>query len=258
MLAAGRAPGRKHILEGSTGGTGRQRWWVTGSIPPLGAAASDSHLTYFSNYFYPDCSSWQVCKWQCDFVCCLQFPPLRVSRRESFDLARGGDSSQFSSVCECQLRCCERCSPGHRSLVTHARTHTHTRLTMLYSLHPLLHQEAKASARPHSAAHLFGGPYQLLMGFPGDASGKEPSCQCRRPKRCAIDPWVRKIPWGGHGNPFQYSCLENPMDRGAWWITVHRVAKSQTWLKRLSTHAPTFDTVLIKEIKSNPREESFF
>ena len=55
--------------------------WVTGSIPPLGAAASDSHLTYFSNYFYPDCSSWQVCKWQCDFVCCLQFPPLRVSRR---------------------------------------------------------------------------------------------------------------------------------------------------------------------------------
>ena len=32
---------------------------------------------------------------------------------------------------------------------------------------------------------------------------------------------------GGHGNPFQYSCLENPMDRGAWWVTVHRVAKSQ-------------------------------
>ena len=144
--------------------------------------------------------------------------------------------------------------PGH----TRTHTHTHTRLTMLYSLQLLLHQEAKASARPHSAAHLFGGPYQLLMGFPGDASGKEPSCQCRRPKRCAIDPWVRKIPWGGHGNPFQYSCLENPMDGGAWWITVHRVAKSQTWLKRLSTHAPTFDTVLIKEIKSNPREESFF
>ena len=31
---------------------------------------------------------------------------------------------------------------------------------------------------------------------------------------------------GGHGNPLQYSCLENPMDRGAWWATVHRVAKS--------------------------------
>ena len=33
---------------------------------------------------------------------------------------------------------------------------------------------------------------------------------------------------GGHGNPLQYSCLENPMDRGAWWDIVHRVAKSQT------------------------------
>ena len=34
-----------------------------------------------------------------------------------------------------------------------------------------------------------------------------------------------------HGNPLQYSCLENPMDREAWWATVHRVAKSQTGLK---------------------------
>ena len=35
----------------------------------------------------------------------------------------------------------------------------------------------------------------------------------------------------GNGNPLQYSCLENPMDRGAWWVTVHGVAKSQTRLK---------------------------
>ena len=33
---------------------------------------------------------------------------------------------------------------------------------------------------------------------------------------------------GGHGNPLQYSCLENPMDRGTWWATVHRVAESNT------------------------------
>ena len=39
-----------------------------------------------------------------------------------------------------------------------------------------------------------------------------------------------------HGNPFQYSCLENPMDRGAWWATVYRVTKSQTQVKQLSTH----------------------
>ena len=37
---------------------------------------------------------------------------------------------------------------------------------------------------------------------------------------------------GGHGNPLQYSCLENPMDKGAWWTTVHGVAESQTGLSR--------------------------
>ena len=42
-------------------------------------------------------------------------------------------------------------------------------------------------------------------------------------------------PGGGCGNPLQYSCLENPMDRGAWWATVQRVSKSWTWLKWLST-----------------------
>ena len=42
------------------------------------------------------------------------------------------------------------------------------------------------------------------------------------------DPWVRKIPWKGHGNPLHYSCLENPMDRGAWQATVHGVTESDT------------------------------
>ena len=46
----------------------------------------------------------------------------------------------------------------------------------------------------------------------------------------------------GNGNPLHYSCLENPMDRGAWWATVHEVAKSQTWLKRLSTHTHVHNT----------------
>ena len=43
-------------------------------------------------------------------------------------------------------------------------------------------------------------------------------------------------PGGGHGNPLQCSCLENPMDRGAWWVEVLRVTKSWTWLNWLSTH----------------------
>ena len=41
-------------------------------------------------------------------------------------------------------------------------------------------------------------------------------------------PGSGRSPGGGHGNPLQYSCLENPMDRGAWWATVHGVTKSQT------------------------------
>ena len=50
-------------------------------------------------------------------------------------------------------------------------------------------------------------------------------------------PGLGRFPGEGHGKPLQYSCLENPTDRGAWWATVHWVAKSQTGLKQLSTHA---------------------
>ena len=56
-------------------------------------------------------------------------------------------------------------------------------------------------------------------------------------------PRLGRSPGGGHGNPLQYSCLENPMDRGAWWATVHRVTKSWTRLKLLSMHACT-DSVI--------------
>ena len=52
-------------------------------------------------------------------------------------------------------------------------------------------------------------------------------------------PGFRRSPGGGHSNPLQYSCLENPMDREAWQAIVHRVAKSHTWLKQLCMHACT-------------------
>ena len=45
-----------------------------------------------------------------------------------------------------------------------------------------------------------------------------------------------RFPGGGHGKPFQYSCLENPMDGGAWWATVHEVAKNQKQGRRLRMH----------------------
>ena len=57
---------------------------------------------------------------------------------------------------------------------------------------------------------------------------KEPACQSRRRKRCRFSPRVRRSPGGGHGNPLQCSCLENPVDRGAFRATVHRVAQKQS------------------------------
>ena len=50
-------------------------------------------------------------------------------------------------------------------------------------------------------------------------------------------PGLGRSPGGGNGNPLQYSCLENPMGRGAWRVTVHWVAKSRTQMKRLSMQA---------------------
>ena len=49
-------------------------------------------------------------------------------------------------------------------------------------------------------------------------------------------PGSGRFPGGEHGNPLQYSCMENLINRGAWWATIHRVAKSQTPRKGLSTH----------------------
>ena len=52
-------------------------------------------------------------------------------------------------------------------------------------------------------------------------------------------PGLGRSPGGGHGNPLQYSCLENSMDRGAWWATAHGVTKSQTPTKQPSMHKAT-------------------
>ena len=53
-------------------------------------------------------------------------------------------------------------------------------------------------------------------------------------------PGLGRSPGGGHGNPLQYSCLGNAVDRGAWWATVYGVSTSQTRLKRLSRHTKQF------------------
>ena len=69
------------------------------------------------------------------------------------------------------------------------------------------------------------------MGFPGGASGKEPTCQCRRHKRRGFDPWVKKIPLEeGMATHSSILAWRIPMDRKAWRATVRGVTKSQTQL----------------------------
>ena len=66
---------------------------------------------------------------------------------------------------------------------------------------------------------------------------KNPPANAGDIRNTGLIPGSRRSLGGRHGNPCQYSCLENSMDRGAWRATVHRVAWSQTQLKWLSTHA---------------------
>ena len=75
----------------------------------------------------------------------------------------------------------------------------------------------------------FNEPHELSRWH----NGKESACQCRKRRRCWFNPWVRKIPW--NGNALLYSCLENPMDRGAWWAPVQGVTKNQTQLSKPSS-----------------------
>ena len=66
------------------------------------------------------------------------------------------------------------------------------------------------------------------LGFPGGSDGKESACNAAD---VGSIPGSERFPGEGNGNPFQYSCLENPMDRGAWWAVVHGATKSQKWLR---------------------------
>ena len=78
---------------------------------------------------------------------------------------------------------------------------------------------------------------RYVWGFQGGLAVKNPPPNSGEVRDAGLIPGSGRSPGGGHGNPLQYSCLENPKDRGTWQITVHRAAKSETLLKRLSMHA---------------------
>ena len=75
------------------------------------------------------------------------------------------------------------------------------------------------------------------MGFPDGSDGKESACNAEDPDS---SPGSERYPGEGNGNPFQYSCLEDSMDRGACWAIVHGVAKSLMWLSSQHFKSLTF------------------
>ena len=70
----------------------------------------------------------------------------------------------------------------------------------------------------------------VTASFPPWFRGKESACNAGDTGDAGSIPGSGRSPGEGHGNPLWYSCLENPMDRGAWWATVHWIAESETWL----------------------------
>ena len=79
--------------------------------------------------------------------------------------------------------------------------------------------------------HLLPFPLNNRRGFPGSSPGKESACNTGDP---SLIPGLGRSPGGGHGNPLQYPCLENPMDRGDWQATIHRVGHDWSDLARMN------------------------
>ena len=82
--------------------------------------------------------------------------------------------------------------------------------------------------------------YTVHVGFPGGSEVKVSACNA---EDLGSIPGSGRSPGEGNGNPLQYSCLENPMDRGAWWAPVHGVAESRTKLSDSTFIFTFFHTV---------------
>ena len=75
------------------------------------------------------------------------------------------------------------------------------------------------------------------MAYPGGAMVKNMPASARDTRDMGSIPGSEKSPGEGNGNPLQYSCLENPMDRGVWWATVHGVTKESNMTEQQEWHS---------------------
>ena len=127
---------------------------------------------------------------------------------------------------------------------THTHTHTHTHTI---TLHPLYHKQRHLDRR---ALYLIG------WSFPHSSVSKESSCNAGNPGSI---PGSGRSPGEGNGNPLQYSCLENSINRGAWQATVHGVTMNWTWLNDyLFTSFPFSEHALLSTLLGNQEEGQIF
>ena len=96
------------------------------------------------------------------------------------------------------------------------------------------HMDTSNSSPSHFKVIHYFPPFLICGGFPNGSVGKESTCSSGDTEDMGSIPGLGRSPGGENGNPLQYSCLENPMDRGVWLLTVHRITKSQTWLNDLA------------------------
>ena len=110
-----------------------------------------------------------------------------------------------------------------------ANTHTHTHINVYTHTHTYIHT--------HTHTHIYICTHtHIKKGFPCSSAGKETACSVGD---LGLIPGSRRSLGGRHGNPLQYSYLENSMDRGTWRATVHRVTQCWISLKWLGMHTHT-------------------
>ena len=103
----------------------------------------------------------------------------------------------------------------------------------------LLHWQSDSYPLCHGSAYgkILNVLHRTNRDFPGGTSGKRTCLPMQETRNVSLIPGSGRCLGEGNGNPLQYSCLENPMDRGAWWATVYRVIESWTRLRWFSMQA---------------------
>ena len=140
-----------------------------------------------------------------------------------------------STQCKPLLQIFQCLAPKNKEILLHhyniIRLRTFTISTILSNL--------------HSHSKFSNCSYNTLWAFPSGSVGKESACNAGEARDMGLISGSGRSPGEGHSNPLQCSCLENPLDRGAWLVAVHGVAKSQTQLKQLSIACSTMSFLVI-------------